>query len=339
MIFKFDSFTYDDLLLEPALFEGKSRREIDLSVEICGLQMMNPIIAAPMDTVTNVPAITKIQDAGGMGIIHRFCDYEKAVKQLQIDGQYAMLPIGLVSQEEARRQISRVNPDSVLIEVAHAHQRSVINLARFIKNEFPDIPLMVGNIATARAALDFAEAGVDAVKVGVGPGAACTTRTVTGCGVPQGKAVSSVYEALHSYRNTSGHIPKIIADGGIKNSGHIVKALALGADAVMIGSLLAQATDGPGEVFHIDNIPYKAYRGMASTAVMQERGIARAAEGVSTKIRATKTIFEIMSDLTDGIQSGLSYLGFNSLNELKSNRDSIVAHVVMPGSFSETGTL
>jgi len=333
MILNFHSFTYDDILLEPALFEGKSRREIDLSVEICGLQMMNPIIAAPMDTVTNVPAIMKIQDFGGMGIIHRFCDYEKAVRQLQFDGQYAMLPIGLVSQEEARQQIDRVKPDSVLIEVAHAHQRSVINLARFIKNEFPDIPLMVGNIASARAALDFAEVGVDAIKVGVGPGAACTTRTVTGCGVPQGRAVKNVYDAI------KGSATKIVADGGIKNSGHIVKALALGADAVMVGSLLAQATDGPGEVFHIEGVPYKAYRGMASTAVMQERGIFRAAEGVSTKIRATKTIFEIMSDLVDGIQSGLSYLGFNSLEELKQNRDSIVAHLVMPGSYGETGTV
>lgn len=339
MNFKFDSFTYDDLLLEPALFEGKSRREIDLSTEICGLKMNNPIIAAPMDTVTNVPAIMKVQDAGGMGIIHRFCDYEKAVRNLQFEGHYAMLPIGLVSEEEAHAQIDRNKPDAVLIEVAHAHQRSVLNLAKFIKKEFPNIPLMVGNIASTGAALNFAEIGVDAIKIGVGPSPVCSTRSVTGCGVPQGRAVDAIYRALHSNKNTSGHVPQIIADGGIKNSGHIVKALALGADAVMIGSLLAQATDGPGEVFHIDGVPYKAYRGMASTAVMQERGIFRAAEGVSTKVRATKTISEIINDLVDGIQSGLSYLGFNSLQELKENRDSIVAHVVMPGSYGETGTV
>lgn len=339
MNFLQNSFTYDDLLLEPRLFEGKSRKDIDLSTEICGNKLKTPIIAAPMDTVVDPYVLIKMSECGGMGIIHRFCDYQKVLKQLAWDGIYRMMPVGLISKNEVIEQVSNVNPDGILIEVAHAHQSSVLKLARFIKSELPNVPLMVGNIASARAALDFAEIGVDAIKIGVGPSPVCSTRIVTGCGVPQGLAVGQIYEALEeNFRYDLNNMPQIIADGGIKNSGDIVKALALGADAVMIGSLLAQAKDGPGELFEIDGVTYKTYRGMASDDVMKNRGIKRVAEGVTSKVKVTKTLSEIMSDLTDGIQSGLSYLGFNSLQELKENRDSIFAHLITNGTRSENIT-
>ena len=335
-IYNHTAFTYDDILLEPRKFSGTSRREIDLSTEICGAKLDTPIIAAPMDTVVDKKTVMKLENLGALGIIHRFCDYQEIIKDLIRDSYYAVLPIGSITREEAKKQIDNTNPNCVLIEVAHAHQSNVLKLAEFIKNNYEHIPLMVGNIATRAAALDFAKIGVDAIKVGIGPSPVCSTRSVSGCGVPQATAVKNVYEALYGY---SQKMPTIIADGGIKNSGDIVKALALGADAVMIGSLLAQATDGPGEVFHVDGVAYKAYRGMASEDVMKERGIKRAAEGITAKIRTTKPLDEILQDLTDGIQSGLSYLGFNSLKELKENRDSIFAHLITNASRAETSTM
>jgi IMP dehydrogenase len=334
-----NSFTYDDLLLEPRLFNGKSRKDIDLSTEICGNKLRTPIIAAPMDTVVDPYVLITMSENGGMGIIHRFCDYQKILKQLAWEGIYRMMPVGLISEQEVLEQVNNVKPEGLLIEVAHAHQTTVLKLARFIKDEFPNIPLMVGNIASTRAALDFAEIGVDAVKIGVGPSPVCSTRSVTGCGVPQAFAVAEIYGALARNWKYTYNMPQIVADGGIKSSGDIVKALALGADAVMIGSLLAQAKDGPGETIEIDGITYKTYRGMASEDVMKNRGIKRAAEGVTSKVKVTKTLSEIMSDLTDGIQSGLSYLGFNSLQELKANRDSIFAHIITNGARAENATI
>ena len=335
-IYNHTAFTYDDILLEPRKFSGTSRREIDLSTEICGARLDTPIIAAPMDTVVDKKTVMKLENLGALGIIHRFCDYKSIVKDLIKNDYFGVLPIGLIKNYEADEQIYETQPSAILIEVAHAHQSNVLKLAEFIKGTYPKIPLMVGNIATKEAAIDFAKIGVDAIKVGVGPSPVCSTRSVTGCGVPQATAVRTVYYGILA---SSGKRPKIIADGGIKNSGDIVKALALGADAVMTGSLLAQATDGPGEVFHIDGVAYKTYRGMASEDVMKERGIKRAAEGVTAKIRATKPLDEILQDLTDGIQSGLSYLGFNSLKELKENRDSIFAHLITNASRVETSTI
>ena len=335
-IYNHTAFTYDDILLEPRKFSGTSRREIDLSTEICGAKLDTPIIAAPMDTVVDKKTVMKLENLGALGIIHRFCDYKSIVKELAKNDYFAILPIGAIKTNEVDEQIYETNPSAILIEVAHAHQVSVLKLAEFIKKHYEHIPLMVGNIATRAAAIDFAKIGVDAIKVGIGPSPVCSTRSVSGCGVPQATAIKNVYEALSGY---SQKRPAIIADGGIKSSGDIVKALALGADAVMVGSLLAQATDGPGEVFHVDGVAYKTYRGMASEDAMKERGIKRAAEGVTSKVRATKTLEEILQELTDGIQSGLSYLGFNSLQELRENRDSIFAHLITNASRAENSTL
>lgn len=330
-----ESFTFNDILLEPALHSGKSRKEINLNTYAFGKELSLPIIAAPMDTVVNPEVCRLMEDNGGLAILPRFKDLEQSVAELKENKLFTVLAIGIIAPDELHKKMQDLNPDSILIEVAHAYQKPVLELCEHIIARYPTIPLTVGNIATPEAIIEFARIGVRSFKIGIGPGAACQTRTVTGCGVPQGAAI---YEA-RKVADTLKKKIEIIADGGIKNSGDIVKALALGADSVMIGSLLASATESPGEVFYIDNKQYKVYRGMASSDVMTERGIKRAAEGVTSKVPVRGTLTEILQELKDGIQSGLSYLGFDSLEELKQNRDSIRVRVVMPGSHPETATI
>jgi IMP dehydrogenase/GMP reductase len=327
-----ESFTFNDILLEPALHSGKSRREIDLTTSSFGKTLSLPIIAAPMDTVVN-PEVCKIMEQnGGLGILPRFEGLVEGIAALKQDNLFSVLAIGIISKEELQKQIEQFNPDSILIEVAHAYQKPVLELCKHIVKAYPNIPLTVGNLANAEAVIEFARVGVRSIKIGVGPGANCKTRQVTGCGVPQGVAI---YEARKAADTLKSKI-EIIADGGIKNSGDIVKALALGADSVMVGSLLASAQETPGKRFFINNEEYKEYRGMASKDVMQNRGIKRAAEGITTSIKVSGSLEDILLELKDGIQSGLSYLGFDSLQELKENRDSIRVRVVMPGSYPET---
>lgn len=331
-----NSFTYNDILIEPALYNGRSRREIDLTTNYLGRDFSLPIIAAPMDTVVDSNVCGIMEENGGLAILPRFNKVESEIAEARNnETSYIVLPVGIITPKELDVKIEETKPNAILIEVAHAHQTSVLELSKYILNNYPHIPLMIGNIATISAAKDFIRIGVQNIKVGVGPSPVCKTREITGCGVPQGSAVLEIKKFAESI----GSDVRIIADGGIKNSGDIVKALALGADAVMIGSLLACASDAPGDVFYIDNKPYKTYRGMASSDVMKERGINRAAEGITAKVPVRGTLTEIIEELKDGIQSGLSYLGFNSLQELKENRDSITFRLVMPGSYAETMTM
>lgn len=330
-----ESFTFNDILLEPALHSGKSRKEINLNTTAFGKELSLPIIAAPMDTVVNPEVCQIMEENGGLAILPRFKDLEQNISTIKQNKLFTVLAIGIITPDELHKKMEELKPDSILIEVAHAYQKPVLELCEHIITRYPKTPLTVGNIATPEAIIEFARIGVRSIKIGVGPGAACRTRTVTGCGVPQGAAI---YEA-RKVADTLKKKIEIIADGGIKNSGDIVKALALGADSVMIGSLLASAIESPGEIFHVDNKPYKMYRGMASNDVMAERGIKRAAEGVTSKVPVRGTLTEIIQELKDGIQSGLSYLGFDSLEELKQNRDSIRVRVVMLGSHPETATI
>jgi IMP dehydrogenase len=330
-----NSFTFGDILLEPALHSGKSRKEINLNTTAFGKKLSLPIIAAPMDTVVNSEVCKIMDQSGGLGVLPRFKNLDINFSELKRSNLYGVLAIGVISSEELRNKIDTLKPNAILIEVAHAHQKPVLELCSYILQCYPNIPLTVGNVASAGAVLDFARIGVSSIKVGVGPSPVCSTRSITGCGVPQG---SAIYEARKA-ANSTGNKIEIIADGGIKNSGDIVKALALGADSVMIGSLLASAIESPGELFHIDNKPYKVYRGMASNDVMNERGIKRAAEGITSKVPVCGTLTDILQELKDGIQSGLSYLGFDSLEELKDDRESIRFRMVMPGSFPETATM
>ncbi|HOP58174.1 MAG TPA: IMP dehydrogenase [Bacteroidales bacterium] len=217
------------------------------------------------------------------------------------------------------------NLDVLVIDTAHAHTKSVIGILKDVKKNYPDIEVVVGNIGTAEAALILAREGADALKVGIGPGSICTTRIVTGVGIPQLSAIYNVFKAIGG----SG-IP-IIADGGIRYSGDIVKALAAGADSIMAGSLFAGVEESPGETIIYNGRKFKAYRGMGSLEAMQQGSKDRyfqdmeddikklVPEGIAARVPYKGTLAEVIFQMTGGLRAGMGYLGAKNISELKKN--------------------
>ena len=212
--------------------------------------------------------------------------------------------------------------DVVSIDTAHGHSKGVIEATKMVKQQFPDLELIVGNVATAEGALALVEAGADAVKVGVGPGSICTTRIIAGVGVPQ---LSAVYEAANALKGTG--VP-VIADGGIRFSGDVVKALAAGANAVMIGSLLAGTEEAPGEVILYEGRKFKSYRGMGSVEAMEEGSKDRyfqdaeddikklVPEGIVGRVPFKGMVSEVLYQMVGGLRAGMGYCGARNIEEL-----------------------
>ncbi len=215
------------------------------------------------------------------------------------------------------------NVDAISIDTAHAHTNSVINILREIKRNYPDIDVVAGNIATAEAARKLADEGADALKVGIGPGSICTTRIIAGVGIPQLSAVYNVAKAVEG----SG-IP-VIADGGIRYSGDIIKALAAGADSIMTGSLFAGVEESPGDTIIYSGRKFKSYRGMGSIEAMQlgskdryfqdmEDDIRKLVpEGIEAKVPYKGTLSEVIYQLTGGLRAGMGYVGAKNISVLK----------------------
>ncbi|NLX90590.1 MAG: IMP dehydrogenase [Firmicutes bacterium] len=212
------------------------------------------------------------------------------------------------------------NVDVLVVDTAHGHQEMVIETVKKIKETYPEANVIAGNIATAEAARDLIRAGADALKVGVGPGSICTTRVIAGIGVPQITAIFDVAQVAHSF-----NIP-VIADGGIKYSGDITKALAAGADVVMIGSLFAGTEESPGEMEIFQGRSYKVYRGMGSVGAMKEGGRDRyfqedeqkfVAEGIEGRVPYRGTVADIVFQMTGGLRAGMGYCGVRTIKELQ----------------------
>lgn len=213
--------------------------------------------------------------------------------------------------------------DVISIDTAHGHSKGVIEAARQVKRKYPELELIVGNIATGEAAKALAKAGADAVKVGVGPGSICTTRIVAGIGLPQ---LSAVYESAKALK---GSQVKAIADGGVRFSGDITKALAAGADSVMIGSLLAGTEEAPGEVIIYEGRKFKSYRGMGSMEAMEDGSKDRyfqdaeddikklVPEGISGRVPFKGSVAEVLYQLVGGLKAGMGYCGAKNIGKLK----------------------
>ncbi len=230
--------------------------------------------------------------------------------------------VGVVGDYRERAEaLVAAGADVLVVDIAHGHAEHALKACRALKQRFPDVDLIAGNVATAEGTTDLIATGVDAVKVGVGPGAACTTRIVTGVGVPQLTAV------LNCVRAAAPHDVPIIADGGVRASGDVAKALAAGAATVMVGSLLAGTEESPGATVLRDGVRYKVYRGMASESaaidryrrlslgIDQERFDARVPEGVETVVPYRGQVTDVLFDLTGGLRSAMSYLGARCLRE------------------------
>ncbi|HEY4653849.1 MAG TPA: IMP dehydrogenase [Cyclobacteriaceae bacterium] len=216
--------------------------------------------------------------------------------------------------------------DVISIDTAHGHSKGVIDSAKLVRKKFPDLDLIVGNIATAEGARALAKAGANAVKVGVGPGSICTTRVVAGVGLPQ---LSAVYECARALKESG---TAVIADGGIRFSGDIVKAIAAGADCVMVGSLLAGTEEAPGEMIIYEGRKFKSYRGMGSIEAMEEGSKDRyfqdveddikklVPEGISGRVPFKGLVSEVLYQLTGGLRAGMGYCGAKNIEKLKQSK-------------------
>ncbi|MCB0406845.1 MAG: IMP dehydrogenase [Bdellovibrionales bacterium] len=311
-------YTYDDVLLVPSKSDMRSRRDPDLSCQLTNNIKMNlPFISANMDTITESPMAIGMDQLGGFGIIHRFMsirdqvDEVKKVKEAGIKNIGASIGVNGECKERAGALVE-AGANVLTIDIAHGHSVSMLETLDWLKSEFPNIDVIAGNVATPEGTLDLIEAGANAVKVGIGPGSMCTTRMITGCGVPQLTAIAMCTKVA----KTKG-IP-VIADGGIKTSGDIVKALAAGASTVMLGSILAGTIETPGLIQH----GRKQYRGMASRAAQDSwRGgvpTGMAPEGESTSVPIKGHLSDVIGELAGGLRSGMTYLNANTVAEIES---------------------
>lgn len=315
--------TYDDVLLMPRHCEISSRSIPNLETRVTKNKKITiPFISANMDTVTEKDMALGMAKLGGMGILHRFITAQEQVEQIKflasqkdkVGGLLICASVG-VKEEGMRRAdiLADAGVEILTVDIAHGDSVMMLETMEYIKKTHPHIDLIAGNVAMPDGVKRLIDAGADAVKVGIGPGSMCTTRIITGCGVPQLTAVAlCVAEARR-------HDVPIIADGGIKTSGDIVKALAAGAETVMLGSMLAGCLETPGEI----KGGMKKYRGMASKdAQVSWRGNMQkgmAAEGESRMIPIKGSVEHVIGELAGGVRSGMTYLNANTLEEINKN--------------------
>lgn len=320
--------TFDDVLIVPN-FTSTKRQDISLKTQLTQkLSLDIPILSSPMDTVTTALLAISIAKLGGIGFLHRNLTIDQQIEEIKIvkEGNHIVgAAVGVGEDLEERvEKLAHVGVDALIIDSAHGFSQWVIEAVEFVSEKYPHIELIAGNIATGEAAEKLIQAGAKALRVGMGPGSICTTRIISGMGVPQITAIMDVSHVAKKYG-----IP-VIADGGIRNSGDIVKAIAAGADTVMLGSLLAGSDEAPGEKITIEGKEFKRYRGMGSVAAMIEGGAARygqeyikgkekklIAEGVAGLVPYKSPLEDIISQLTGGLRTGMYYAGVENIQELK----------------------
>jgi IMP dehydrogenase len=319
--------TYDDVLLLPnhsevtpskAMVKTKLTEKVDLDM---------PIIASPMDTVCEGEMAAGMARLGGLGIIHRNLTIEEQVSQLKQVMAQDLLVAAAVGEgsdlEERSQALVEAGAEILCIDSGHGNSQHVVKITSELKQKYPQVELVSGNVATYEGAKRLFEAGADVIRTGMGPGSICTTRVVSAMGVPQ---LTAVVECVRAAREMNRHV---IADGGIRTSGDIVKALAAGASTVMLGSMLAKTDKAPGEVIEIEGKKYKNYRGMGSISAMKKGSAARygqearagddkklVPEGIEALVEYKGTLSDEIHQLVGGLKSGMSYFGAETLSEL-----------------------
>jgi IMP dehydrogenase len=304
--------TFDDVLLVPGYNGIKSRQLVTTDAKLGGKTFSIPVMSSNMDTITDVAMANYMIDAGGLGIMHRFMSIDTNVKRFKEvkDVKRVGFSLGLGMQEIERAEaLIAIGAEICCVDVAHGHSKEVNRTIRTLREKFKDnLMIIAGNVATYAGADYLAAAGADAVKVGIGSGSVCTTRIKTGYGVPQ-------LTAIQDCRKVDRHI---IADGGIRTPGDAVKALAAGADFIMLGGMLAGTDETPGEV--IEKVGddgkmqrYKRFRGMASQEAqedfMGQMSEWKTAEGVALEVKCRGPAAAVVRDLIGGLRSGMTYCG------------------------------
>lgn len=321
--------SFDDVLLVPRKSTISSRFSggIDLSTVIVpGLGLHYPIISANMDTTTGYELANTLSEAGALGIIHRFLPVESHLQELlnTMHQQHpAVLCIGVGKEQFEERFLRifeyndpKINLGAVLIDIAHGHSDTMLRQIARVQAAAPQLPIIAGNVATYEGAMDLLKAGACSIKCGVGPGSVCSTRIQTGNGVPQLTAIMECRRAI----DDSGMPASLIADGGIRYGGDIVKALASGANAVMIGNLFAGTEEAIGEFISTRNGMVKVYRGMASREAQKSwKGYATSIEGEMMNVQYKGSAVAVLNGLVSGILSGMSYQDARNIRELQDN--------------------
>lgn len=339
--------TFDDVLLRPG-YAGFDRSHITLKTKLTRrIELDAPFVSAPMDTVTESGLAIALARLGGIGIIHRNLTIDQQVAEVK-KAKEAGCKVGAAvgssaGYEERVRALIDAGVDVLLVDSAHGYAVKVIETVKHIKENY-DIDVIAGSIATREGAQALVDAGADGLRVGMGPGAICTTRIVSGMGVPQLSALLEVAEVAHA-----ADVP-MIADGGIINSGDVVKALAAGASTIMMGRMFASTEESPGEVVKLkaDQVPsrfqdildgseeyvFKTYRGMGSVGAMKQgievssedefhgksyQGDVLVAEGVEGLVPTSGTVKQLLDQMIGGIHSGMYYVGTENIAKLWSD--------------------
>ena len=315
-----EGLAYNDILLEPQYSDIRSRSEVSIASALDGpyayVPLRLPIIASPMDTISEEEMGVAMWQEGGLAVIHRYNTIDRQIEIMDhiivICQSNAAAAIGTSGDYLDRATaLYDVGTRILCVDVAHGHHILMKEALHGLRDCFGDsVHIMAGNVATLEGYNDLVDWGADSVRCNIGGGSICSTRIQTGHGVP---GLHTIIECARSDRNAP-----IIADGGIRNSGDIVKALAAGADFVMLGSMLAGTDETPGDVVKTREGKFKSYRGMASAdAQIEWRGKTASLEGIATTVPCKGPVGDILADLERGIRSGLSYSGARSLKELQ----------------------
>ena len=328
-----EALTFDDVALVPQYSSILPHETITQTELSKNLKLNIPLLSSAMDTVTESKMAIAIAKSGGLGIIHKNLNPKKQALEVQKVKKNNMIVGAAVGTNE--KDIDRVykllesKVDLIVVDTAHGHTKKVLTIINKIKKISKNSIVCAGNIATGKAAKFLADSGVDIVKVGIGPGSICTTRLVTGIGVPQLSAILDVKKALKNYKT------KIISDGGVKFSGDISKAIAAGADAVMIGSLFAGTTESPGKIFKYKGKLYKNFRGMGSAGAMsagsadryfqkKNKNISKyVAEGVEGIVQFKGPLNKIIYQLVGGLKSSMGYMGSKTIKDLQKKSEFV----------------
>ncbi len=338
--------TFDDVLLIPGYVDF-ARSDISLTTKLTKtITIEIPLVSSPMDTVTESNLAISLARLGGIGIIHRNLSIEDQAKEVEsVKKEGLLVGAAIGSSKGAQERVAalvKAKVDVIVIDSAHGFAKPIIDTIIFIKNTFPQVQVIGGSIATAEGAKALIEAGADGLRVGMGPGAICTTRIISGMGVPQ---ITAILDTVEIAKKEG--VP-VLADGGIKHSGDITKALGAGASAVMMGSFFASAKESPGNVATLsrtqvprrfqsilqqnkETYEFKQYRGMGSVGAMEKGAKLKSedefhgkdykdrvlvAEGVEGLVPIKGTVQDLVDQAVGGIKSGMFYVGAKTITEL-----------------------